>query len=248
MNKSVVLLTVSAFVITLTGCAPPGIRGRFVDTTEMRRNLLTPLNVPITREVGETMYEKGVRVTSNIVTVKTAVSVTSSLDLGHNLNVASGTVGRLLFRSIGGEPSLCFYTSGVGQVVTAIGGLGAQTTACLVDVDKDSAFDVSMFTTREKYFPLSNKVPYEVINTEELDEDVKGALLIDLLYQGSARGVIRLSYREFRDSLARPAFTQDLSYELDADGTATIGFKGMRIKILRATNQNISYIVERPMN
>jgi len=105
-----------------------------------------------------------------------------------------------------------------------------------------------MFSTREKYFELSNKVPYETKVTSTSDVELKGAFRSDFIYQGLAKGVLKFSYREFQDGIARPAFTQDLTYDIEPDGTATIGFKGMRIKVLKASNQSITYMVEKGMN
>ena len=50
-------------------------------------------------------------------------------------------------------------------------------------------------------------------------------------------------FREFKDDMARPAFTQDIEYDLEKDGTSIIGFKGLRIEVLRATNIDITYKV-----
>ena len=49
----------------------------------------------------------------------------------------------------------------------------------------------------------------------------------------------------FSDDMARPAFTQDLTYDL-ADGDE-IGFRGARIKVLKATNTAITYVVLKPL-
>lgn len=46
----------------------------------------------------------------------------------------------------------------------------------------------------------------------------------ELIYGGLAAGVISISYREYSDGFARPAFTQDLRYDLK-DGRE-IGFQG----------------------
>ena len=45
--------------------------------------------------------------------------------------------------------------------------------------------------------------------------------------------------------MIRDAYTQNIEYELDANGQAMIGFKGLRIKVLNATNLNIEYQVTR---
>ncbi|HLO78749.1 MAG TPA: hypothetical protein VK196_20015 [Magnetospirillum sp.] len=60
-----------------------------------------------------------------------------------------------------------------------------------------------------------------------------------LIYTGKSGKNIYVSYREFKNDLARPAFTQDLTFDL-ADGNV-IGFKGARIEIVEAKNTSISY-------
>jgi hypothetical protein len=61
------------------------------------------------------------------------------------------------------------------------------------------------------------------------------------IYNGKAGSVIKFSYREFINDMARPAFTQELQYDL-SEGKI-IGFKGMRIEILNTTNIEIEYKV-----
>ena len=63
----------------------------------------------------------------------------------------------------------------------------------------------------------------------------------DLVYSGVSQGTVLISYREFNDNLARPAFTQDVRYDLK-DG-AEVGFRGARFEILKATNTAITYRV-----
>lgn len=89
-------------------------------------------------------------------------------------------------------------------------------------------------------------MPYQVEVTETAVEN-HDDFYVDVLYQGTSKGEAKISYREFSAGIARPAFTQDVAYELAPDGSTMIAFKGMRIKVLKATGQNIRYIVEQPM-
>lgn len=67
---------------------------------------------------------------------------------------------------------------------------------------------------------------------------------IELLYQGLDRGVVRLSFREFVNNLARPAFAQELTYTLEPGGRPTIiSFRRARIEVLSASNNEIRYRV-----
>lgn len=230
----------------LGACAPPAVRGTFVAGTLERKRADTPLNKELTVEVGAALFEQGDVTVSRTRKAKLLAPVTSSLDLGHRLNLPAGAGGPLQTRSENGALALCFPTSGAGQAVTALSGSGT-TIACLIDEDKDGTFDYAMFSTREKYFELSAKTPYST-ETIETHTESKGALRVDFLYQGYARGILRFSYREFRDGLARPAFTQELTYEAESGGAAVVGFRGMRIKVLKADNEKITYVVERGLS
>jgi hypothetical protein len=65
-----------------------------------------------------------------------------------------------------------------------------------------------------------------------------------LIYNGRVGNYVKFTYREFSASgMARMPFTQDVQYDLDKG--AVIGFKGVRIEILDATNRKIQYRVLR---
>jgi len=70
-----------------------------------------------------------------------------------------------------------------------------------------------------------------------------GGYKYELLYQGIDHGVVRLSYREFVDNLARPAFQQDVTYTLDGTGATMVSFKGVRMQIDHADNNGLDYRV-----
>lgn len=74
----------------------------------------------------------------------------------------------------------------------------------------------------------------------------KGSLKFELIYSGKSKDVIKVSYREFKDDLARPAFTQDLSYDLSE--SKSIAFKKMKVDVVEATNSYIKFIVHSSMN
>ncbi len=67
----------------------------------------------------------------------------------------------------------------------------------------------------------------------------------EILYSGGAKGTIQLQYREFANDYARPAFSQELSFDL-AMGKE-IGFRGARIRIESISNTGIRYTVLKPL-
>jgi hypothetical protein len=67
-----------------------------------------------------------------------------------------------------------------------------------------------------------------------------------LIYSGRIGNRIRFGYREFSNNLARPAFSNDVEYDLLE--SRTIAYKGALIEVVEATNQHIKYIVKKNFN
>lgn len=67
-----------------------------------------------------------------------------------------------------------------------------------------------------------------------------------LIYSGKLGDKINIGYREFSNNLARPAFNNDVEYDLNS--SKVIGYKGARIEVLEATNEMIKYKVIRNFN
>ncbi len=61
----------------------------------------------------------------------------------------------------------------------------------------------------------------------------------EFIYNGKVGSGIKFIYREYINNTARPAFQQDLQYDLNESNI--IGFKGLRIEIVNASNTNIEY-------
>lgn len=67
-----------------------------------------------------------------------------------------------------------------------------------------------------------------------------------LIYSGRVGSKINIGYREFSNSFARPAFNNNVEYDLSE--SRTIGYKGAQLEIIEATNQSIKYKVLRNFN
>jgi len=114
---------------------------------------------------------------------------------------------------------------------------------CSTDTNNDSFLD-SWWKVKKQligenvYSPLEEKVPYKL--GYSFDEN---SFKYDALYQGKIDNKIKISFREFKNNIARPAFTQNIDYELEKSGTTIIGFKGLRIEVINVTNTSITYRV-----
>lgn len=69
-----------------------------------------------------------------------------------------------------------------------------------------------------------------------------GSFMMEIIYTGKAGDIIYLNYREYTDSLARPAFYQELKYDLSQ--SRELVFKNYRFKIIEANNEFIRFFVE----
>lgn len=83
---------------------------------------------------------------------------------------------------------------------------------------------------------LKNQVEYDLIY-EDIESEKN--FIQEFLYNGKSGNTIKFSYREFNNNLIRPAFTQELQYDLD--DSDIIGFRKLRIQIINATNTQIDY-------
>ncbi len=63
----------------------------------------------------------------------------------------------------------------------------------------------------------------------------------ELVYVGLTGSTIRLMYREYSNNFARPAFSQDLTYDLSQSKIIT--FRSYRIRVLEATNDSLKFVV-----
>ena len=62
-----------------------------------------------------------------------------------------------------------------------------------------------------------------------------------LLYNGKIGNRVTLGYREFINDIARPAFSNDVDYDLSESNV--LGYKGARLEVIKATNTEITYKV-----
>jgi len=113
------------------------------------------------------------------------------------------------------------------------------TNVCLSDPNNIGSFTHFGVGAQVDSTELENPAKYEISPSNPIIK--RDSFKYAALYQGKSKDSIKISFREFKDDMARPAFTQDIDYELAEDGTATVGFKGLRIQVLNATNLELTY-------
>jgi len=68
----------------------------------------------------------------------------------------------------------------------------------------------------------------------------------ELVYAGISQGTVAITYKEYKDDQIRPAFTQELRFDLKEGNQ--VGFRGARVRIIKAGNVSIQYVVEKALS
>lgn len=120
---------------------------------------------------------------------------------------------------------------------------------CFLDTDNDGKFEQQRADTRNKMFLGSNWRPLKVVDEIGYSagwQDQPGGFRRELVLLGISGTELRLGYREYQGDMRRPAFDEELTYNLE--GPTTIRFREAEIEILEAGNQGIRYIVHRGLD
>lgn len=117
--------------------------------------------------------------------------------------------------------------------------LAGGKTACFVDRTGKGYFDQVKVASEVAWWSadLDAPVPYSAGELVVPRSDAKKA---ELVYQGFSKEVLRLAYREYISDMARPAFFQDLTYEVSSF-PAEIRFKQVQLRIISAGNSGVEY-------
>lgn len=115
--------------------------------------------------------------------------------------------------------------------------------ACLYDDDLNGVFD--RFGGNEvqggkKILP--NGIPYK---NAEFVEPTPDALKQVVIFLGSTRDSVRLSYREFVNDMARPAFTEEYTFPISGAYPQVIAFKGVRMTLSGIDGEGMHYRIDK---
>ena len=212
------LLTVSLAVI-LTGCASTPIKTTPISYTS---HSVPALNAPAKATLGERMLMQATGYYADSITVQ-------ALD-AYAADIPQTTT----FYRAGG---LNMFSSDAANTVVVNNGYGTPlsfTNSIIYDVgaDKFCIHAMLCYSSKEASFTY---------NAEKTLKIQPNSLQQVIEYNGKSGDVLKFTYREFNDSMARSAFTTD--FTMDLSEGSEIGYKGAVIKVIEATNRHISYVV-----
>jgi hypothetical protein len=118
---------------------------------------------------------------------------------------------------------------------------GFVSKACFADSNQDGVFETVQVAPEQSNWierPLSPALRYARM---DIPVAHRGSFKYEIAYDGYTDQTLHLSYREFKGkSLDRPAYTQQAKYAVSGF-PATIVFRGVKIDVLRANNEEIAY-------
>ena len=218
MKKICVLIA----LIILSGCTSLKKNGGGVEEVLID---YPPVGVETTAFVGDEMLAKGSKTTVNAISLKHTTSVGL---------LGSYTFSPGIYTQVGYSENKTFYSpTSYGMVQKSA--LADPYGGMYIDHSKREICGVSSLGGT-----VCSEADYEI--TKHTTNDML-SFQQTLLYSGKIGNKVNISYREFSNNKARPAFSNDVEYDLDESNV--IGYKGALLEIINATNQSIKYKVLR---
>lgn len=245
------ILKISAHLIVpilaglLIGCVgggplqpfPPFVKDKIVLQT-----IYSPsLNFEENAELGQTLISKRFIQSIPAIRVNNSISHTSS----HNgINIAIEIQPGTLTKYGEGELGTYYQSDSFSASITVLGSIKnlENTGGIVIPKNKESTRTVFRNPNKTDIAFLSEN--QQDILFEKIDNKIiphKDSFIRELIYTGISKNVISIVYREYSNDLVRPAFSQELKYDL-GEGSI-IGYKGSRFEVIKATNTGIIYKV-----
>jgi hypothetical protein len=238
MKIIISLAIVTALGLTFTGCSVK------MPTTTLNKDKVPSYNTLhhpkldeiATAEIGANIYSKTklfINNTYDITLKETAIGKSQYASINYDVNTNPPLTSTLMQWNEPYGNTLC--------------GVGTVWQVCLTDEKNTGSFTHVANIIYGSYGKLDKPAKYEI--KPSIGVPKKDSFKYEALYQGKQGNKIKVSFREFSLNetsdafMIRPAFTQDIDYELNKNGTTIIGFKGLRIEVLKATNMDITYKV-----
>lgn len=191
-----------------------------------------PLGSIVVAEVGSTMIKQGKYVESDAIYLRSPfkVGLLGAYSFGSGYYLKEGHNAKNEFYQPEPGPE-------GGRVEKAA--LADPYKTMLVEKSRPTICGVTVFNVKV----CRDNVDFERVRRPTLMAD---GFQQTLIYSGRIGSKINIAYREFSNDIARPAFNNDVEYDLSE--SMIIGYKGAEIEIVEATNRVIKYRVIRNFN
>ncbi|WP_192036789.1 hypothetical protein [Halomonas sp. YLGW01] len=201
-------------VLLLSGCTTVKYNGSPLSVDEVN---YPPVGKEVTAYVGDHMVDKGILMEEQVLVVKQPTG-------GALYDIPKGT-----YPQIGYDEMQDFFSPDGVARNPMIAGLPL---AVVVKKGSDNDICVRNGGAQDACYPGE----YE--RTTQVSESSKN-FQQTLIYSGRIGDKINIGYREFSNNAARPAFNNEVEYDLSE--SRRIGYKGAVLEVIDANNSSITY-------
>lgn len=118
----------------------------------------------------------------------------------------------------------------------------SQSGPCALDDDGDGTFDRIALDDTVAALRLKEPVRYQI--KDAVAPSSNGNFKQVVSYLGVSGDTLRLSYREFLNDMARPAFTEELTFPITKTYPQGVAFKDVKMTILGIDGMGLRYRLE----
>ena len=238
-QKHVLLLVTFVFVIMfIQGCTRARVSERLIRTYTQTYYSPSTSDYPAigeikTVEVGESLVWKDKQTTIPAIDIEQAIEHPAE-NIGLNFTITL-LPGRYVER--GKDAFGKFYEGKKGNLLAD--GQPVNRAEAGIYIANSDPKKTEIYVLPADLRPLSysrDGIPFTRALHQERNEL---SLKKELVYTGVSKNVVSILYREFKDDIARPAFSQEIKYDL-SEGKI-VGYRGARFEIIKATNQGLTY-------
>lgn len=210
----------------LVGCASPKYNYRPVTTAISE----PPIGSVSTARIGDTMLRQGRYTEHEALYLPGAVEIGWAYTLlpGYFLKIGEDSEAEF-FSPDGGLDGGRVQKSALADPWKSVMTKKGTSEVCVV-----TAFNVATCTKVED----ARRTQRPVLSQDSIQRT--------LLYNGKVGNKINIGYREFSSNMARPAFNNNVEYDLSESNR--IGYKGAELDVIEATNQHIKFRLIRNFN
>ena len=199
------------------------------------RTLYSPdVGQTITAEVGQTLVSKSyIRNLARIRTFDPIILETANNGIDLLINIPPGE----MVEDLADDSGVYFLSGGFRRTILGTNSIDYGG----VVVGKNGIANAVYWNPDRKPHTFIVQTSKEIRFVKIDDEVVQhvDSFKRELIYVGVSKNVVSILYREFKNDMARPAFTQEIKYDL-AEGNE-IGYRGARFQVISATNTGIKY-------
>ena len=223
---SLVFSSCVAVIALFSGCATP----KSSIAPNLRIVDIPPLGEVRTSELGDTLVEKGKVYTYD------AVRLSNTVSAGDGVLLKKLTLEPGVLKASMRDDERIYYVTDKLAVYDALLGTQMQVGGLAISLkdEKDIKFNLNGHAV------LTPK-PAPILSKTQVADVDRPSFRQELIYNGRSADTLKFLYREYSSDLLRAPFSQEVQYDLK-DGM-TIGFKGVRIEVVEASNTKIKFRV-----